>query len=148
MLREGDFAPNFMLKCTEGSYHSLYSFLGKKVILYFYPKDDTSGCIKEANGFKEDYKEIRGKNAIIIGVNADNIESHINFKEKYKLPFMLLSDPDYITSKKYDVMKKILGFRVKKVNRKTFIIDERGKIVKVFNEVNTENHSKEILNLL
>ncbi|MEK6936580.1 MAG: peroxiredoxin [Nanoarchaeota archaeon] len=148
MLKEGDFAPNFVLKCTEGNYHSLYSFLGKKVVVYFYPKDDTPGCTKEAHGFKEDYKEIRRKNAIIIGISADGVDSHLNFKKKHELPFMLLSDPDYIVAKKYEVLKKFLGFNLKKIKRMTFLIDEKGKIMKIFNEVNPEGHSKEILSLL
>ncbi len=148
MLKEGDFAPNFMLKCTEGNYHSLYSFLGKKVIIYFYPKDETSGCIKEALGFKEDYKDIRRKKAIILGINADSIDSHIKFKENHKLPFVLLSDSNYIVAKKYGALRKILGISLKKIKRCTFVVDEKGKIIKVFNEVNTDTHSKDVLNSL
>ena len=148
MLKEGDFAPNFLLKCTEGSYHSLYSFLGKRVVIYFYPKDDTPGCTKEACGFREDYKEIRGKDTIIIGISADNIDSHINFKEKHKLPFMLLSDPDYIVARKYGALKNFFGFNLKKIKRCTFVVDEKGKIMKIFNDLNVDSHSKEILDLL
>lgn len=148
MLKKGDFAPNFILKCTEGNYHSLYSFLGKKVVIYFYPKDDTPGCTKEAHGFKQDYKEIRRKNTIIIGISADGIDSHINFKEQHKLPFMLLSDPEYTVAKKYGAVKKFLGFKLKRIKRCTFVVDEKGKVIDVFNDVNPENHSKEILNLL
>lgn len=148
MLQEGMSAPSFSLKCTNGSYHSLIEFFGKKVVLYFYPKDDTSNCTIEANGFKEDYKAIREKNTIIIGISPDNLQSHILFKEKHKLPFMLLSDYNFEAARKYDVMKKILGIRTKKIKRTTFIIDERGKIMKIFPEVNVSNHSKEILNLL
>ena len=148
MLKEGDFAPNFLLKCTEGSYHSLYSFLGKRVVIYFYPKDDTPGCTKEACGFRDDYKEIRGKNTVIIGISADNIDSHINFKEKHKLPFMLLSDPDYVAARKYCALKNFLGFNLRKIKRCTFVVDEKGKIMKIFNDLNVDSHSKEILDLL
>ncbi len=148
MLKEGDFAPNFFLKCTQGNYHSLNSFLGKKVILYFYPKDDTPFCTKEACGFRDDYKEIRRKNAVIIGISADSISSHINFKERHKLPFMLLSDSEYNTAKRYNALKRFLGFNLKKIRRCTFIIDEQGKIIKTFSDVNVDSHSKEILNLL
>ncbi len=148
MLKEGDFAPNFSLKCTNGNYHSLSDFLGKKVVLYFYPRDDTPGCTKEACNFKEDYKEIRNKNAVIIGISADSTDSHINFKQKYGLQFMLLSDLEYRTAKKYEVLRKILGIRTKNIKRSTFIIDEKGKIMKIFPEVSIDTHSKEILNLL
>lgn len=148
MLNFGDIAPNFSLKCTNGNYHSLYDFLGKKVIIYFYPKDDTPGCTKEACNFKQDYKEIRSKNAVIIGISAGNVDSHIKFKQKYGLPFMLLSDSEYKVAKKYDVLKKVFGIRIKKIKRVTFVIDEEGKLLKIFPEVNIDAHSKEILDLL
>ena len=148
MLQEGLDAPNFMLRCTSGRYHSLMEFFGKKIVLYFYPKDETSGCVTEANGFKEDYVSIRKKNAVIIGVSPDGVQSHIIFKEKYKLPFMLLSDYNFEASKKYDAVKKFLGFNTKKIKRMTYIIDEKGKIMKIFPDVNASGHSKEILSLL
>lgn len=148
MLEEGMDAPNFSLKCTNGSYHNLMEFFGKKIVLYFYPEDDTSNCTTEANGFKDDYKAIREKNAVIIGISPDGVQSHILFKEKHKLPFMLLSDYNFEAAKRYDVMKKVLGFRTKKIKRTTFVINENGKIMKIFPEVNVSNHSKEILNLL
>ncbi len=147
MLKEGYYAPNFALKCTNGNFHSLSEFSGKKIVLYFYPRDDTPGCTKEACGFRDDYKEIRNKNAIIIGVSADSEISHVSFKEKFHLPFMLLSDKDYSAARKYCVLKSFLGLR-KKIKRSTFLIDENGKIMKIFHDVNASAHSKEILELL
>ena len=148
MLKEGDYAPNFALKCTSGNYHNISEFLGKKIVLFFYPKDNTSNCTIESCGFRDDYKDIRLKNTIIIGVSPDGVQSHINFKEQHKLPFMLLSDQDYSAAKKYEVLRKVLGFRTKQIIRSTFIIDESGKINKVFSNVNVLGHSKEILSYL
>ena len=148
MLNEGIDAPNFSLRCTNGNYHNLAEFLGKKVILYFYPRDDTSGCTTEACGFRDEYKNIRNKNTVIIGISPDSVISHIGFKEKYHLPFMLLSDPEYLAARKYDILKSFLGFKIKKIIRSTFLIDEKGKIIKAFPEVNVSTHSKELLNLI
>ena len=147
MLKEGLDAPNFVLKCTNGNFHNLAEFLGKKVVLYFYPKDDTTNCTAEACGFRDDYNEIRNKNAVIIGISPDSLISHVGFKQKYKLPFMILSDPEFKAAKKYEVLKSFLGFN-NKIIRSTFVIDEKGKIIKAFSEVNVSSHSKEILNLL
>jgi len=147
MLNEGMDAPNFSLRCTNGNFHNLSEFLGKKVVLYFYPKDETSNCTTEACGFRDDYKEIRNKNTVIIGISPDPLISHIGFKQRHNLPFMLLSDSEFKAAKKYEILKSFLGFK-KKVMRATFLIDERGKIIKIFSDVNVSSHSKEILNLL
>lgn len=147
MLQEGTDAPNFSLRCTNGNFHNLSEFLGKKIVLYFYPKDETSNCTTEACGFRDDYADIRNKNTVIIGVSPDPVLSHISFKEHHKLPFMLLSDSEFKAAKKYEVLKHFLGFN-KKIVRTTFLINEIGKITKIFSDINPSNHSKEILNLL
>lgn len=144
MLKEGETAPDFELVDSNGKKIMLSSFRGKKVVLYFYPKDDTPGCTKEACNFRDDFSKYKNKNIEIIGISFDNQNSHSRFAQKYKLPFTLLSDTRKDVSKKYEAIKNkgILGIGIK---RTTYLIDEKGKILKVFAKVDPETHSKEIL---
>ncbi|MBS1518848.1 MAG: thioredoxin-dependent thiol peroxidase [Bacteroidetes bacterium] len=147
MLKTGDKAPDFSLFSDSGEKISLKDFKGKKVILYFYPKDDTSGCTKEACSFRDNIKVISKKNAVVIGVSKDNTASHVKFKKKYDLPFTLLSDENLDMLKKYDVWKEksMYGKKYMGIVRTTYVIDEKGKISAVFNKVKVDGHVEEIL---
>ncbi|HMS33122.1 MAG TPA: thioredoxin-dependent thiol peroxidase [Ignavibacteria bacterium] len=147
MLKPGDKAPDFSLINDEVNKVSLKDFKGRKVILYFYPKDDTSGCTKEACSFRDNIKIIEKKNAVVIGVSKDDTKSHQKFKKKYDLPFMLLSDENLEMLKKYDVWKEksMYGRKYMGIERTTFIIDEKGKITEIFNKVKVDGHTEEIL---
>ncbi len=149
-IKEGDIAPNFNLPDETGNVYSLKDFAGKVIVLYFYPKDDTPGCIKEACGFRDNFSEITSKGAVVIGISKDSLKSHQKFKIKYNLPFVLLSDEDAIVIKQYDAWgeKSMYGKKYYGTLRKTFIIDENGKIKKIFEEVTPEGHAKEILAFL
>jgi len=144
-LQEGSPAPDFSLKATDGSTVSLSQFKGKKaVVLYFYPKDDTPGCTKEACSFRDDISQITAKDAVVLGVSVDDNDSHKAFTEKFHLNFPLLSDMGGAVSKAYD------AFRPEKGNsaRVTAVIDKEGKIKKLFPQVNPEGHSQEVLKYL
>ena len=147
MLKAGDKAPDFSLISDEGKNISLKDLKGKKVILYFYPKDDTSGCTKEACSFRDNIKIINKKNAVVIGVSKDDTKSHQKFKKKYDLPFTLLSDENLDMLKKYDVWKEksMYGKKYMGIERTTYIIDEKGKIQDVFNKVKVDGHTEEVL---
>jgi len=147
MLKPGDKAPDFSLINDEGNKVSLKDFKGKKVILYFYPKDDTSGCTKEACSFRDNIKIINKKNAVVIGVSKDDTKSHQKFKKKYDLPFTLLSDENLEMLKKYDVWKEksMYGKKYMGIERTTYIIDEKGKIQDIFNKVKVDGHTDEVL---
>ncbi len=148
MLKENDKAPDFELKDSMGKKHTLSQYKGKKVILYFYPKDDTPGCTKEACNFRDSF--VLFKNAVIIGISADSTESHKKFAHKYKLPFILLSDPKKEVIKKYGVLKEksMFGNTFLGIVRSTFIIDEAGKIKKVYGKVEVDGHDKDVLGQL
>lgn len=150
MVEEGKKAPQFTLPDSYGNKVSLKSFLGKKVVLYFYPKDNTSGCTKEALAFKEALPEIEKRNAVVIGISKDSQESHVKFAKKYELPFTLLSDPDLKVIQKYGVWveKSMYGRKYMGVERSTFIIDEKGKIKKIFRKVKVAKHVEEVLKAL
>jgi len=150
MVKEGDMAPDFTLIDDEGKPFTLSSLRGKKIVLYFYPKDDTPGCTKEACMFRDGLEEIKRRKAEVIGISMDSLESHRKFKEKYSLNFKLLSDPEGKVSRTYEVLKmrKFYGLERLGVNRSTFIIDEDGKIVKIFRNVKVDNHLKEVLSYL
>lgn len=151
MVVEGDKAPDFTLKSDGGIDVSLSDFRGKNVILYFYPKDGTSGCTREAKKFRdlaeEFSKENSKENAVIIGVSRDSVESHKRFKEKHNLPFILLSDPNGEVHKMYEVLKeKTRGGKVSlKTERSTFIIDEAGVIKKIYRKVKVKGHAQTCL---
>jgi len=147
MLKPGDKAPDFKLTADDGNEVSLKDLKGKKVILYFYPKDDTSGCTKQACDFRDNIKLFEKKNAVIIGVSKDNTKSHVKFKNKFDLPFTLLSDEHFDMLKAYDVWqeKSMYGKKYMGIVRTTFIISENGIIKEVYNKVNVEGHINEIL---
>ncbi len=147
MLKTGDKAPDFALMSGEGKILSLKDYRGRKIILYFYPKDDTSGCTKEACSFQKNIGMIKRKKAVVIGVSADSRESHSRFAKKYNLKFPLLSDEEKRVLKKYGVWKEksMYGRKYFGIVRTTFIIDEKGIIRDIFNKVRVEGHVKELL---
>ncbi|MBN2546763.1 MAG: thioredoxin-dependent thiol peroxidase [Spirochaetes bacterium] len=150
MLKKGDKAFDFSLPDDNNNMISLSQFKGKKVIVYFYPKDNTPGCTKEACSFRDDYDDILKKGAVVIGISADSVKSHQSFKSKYNLPFYLLSDTEKKVIKLYNAYgeKNMYGKLVMGIIRSTFVIDENGIILEVFPKVTPEGHAKEILNLL
>lgn len=147
ILKENDIAPDFTLPDETGTMHSLSEYKGKIVVLYFYPKDDTPGCTKEACGFRDNYSEITSKGAAVIGISKDSPKSHEKFKIKYNLPFILLSDEDANVIKIYNCWgtKNMYGKQVEGTLRRTFIIDKEGRIKKIFDKVTPEGHAQEIL---
>ena len=150
MIEIGMKAPDFALKDKNGSDVSLSSFLGKKVVLYFYPKDNTPGCTRQACAFAGLYKEFERKGAAVIGISRDSVASHVKFAEKYGLPFILLSDPDRVAIEAYGVWqeKKMCGKGSMGVVRTTFLIDEEGNIAHVMPKVKPDTNAEEILALL
>ncbi len=150
MLQVGMQAPAFTLADKDGKMVSLSDFLGKKVVLYFYPKDNTPGCTRQACAFAAAYSEFEKKNAIVIGISKDSSSSHEKFAEKYNLPFVLLSDPELHAIQAYGVWqeKKLYGKTSMGVVRTTFIIDEQGKIMKVMPKVKPDTNAAEVLEIL
>ena len=146
MLEVGNKAPSFKLNNQDGKSVSLNDLKGKKVVLYFYPKDDTPGCTKEASSFRDEFPKFGKLNAVIFGVSPDSAESHKKFIAKYKLPFDLLSDENKEVLEKYEVWKEKnnYGKKYMGVERTTYIIDENGLITKIFNHVKVEGHSAAI----
>jgi len=140
-------APDFMLPDENGENVTLSAFRGQKVILYFYPKDDTPGCTTEACHFRDDYAEYEKLGVKILGVSPNTVKSHTRFKSKYQLPFTLLADPDHIVCELYGVWgrKKFMGKEFDGVFRTTFLINQEGIIEKVFKNVKPEPHSQELL---
>ena len=150
MLKIGDKAPGFTLKDKEGNEVSLSSFLGKKVVLYFYPKDNTPGCSRQACGFAAAYAEFEKRGVTVIGISKDSVASHIKFAEKYSLPFILLSDPELQAIGAFDVWqeKKMCGKVGMGVVRTTFIIDENGNIAHIMPKVKPDTNAADVLELL
>jgi len=140
-------APNFELGDQNGEPHKLSDYLGKRVVLYFYPKDDTPGCTAEACSFRDNYSVFKQNDIVILGVSADSAKSHAKFQEKYELPFTLLSDTDHTVSEAYGVwgLKKYMGREYFGINRTTFLIDEEGNLVKVYEKVKPAEHAQEII---
>ena len=149
-LKVGDKAPSFKLKNQDNKEVSLAGLKGKPVVLYFYPKDDTSGCTKEACNFRDEFPKFGKMKAEIIGVSADSVESHKKFAEKYDLPFHLLSDEKKEVLEKYGVWqeKSMYGRKYMGIVRTTFIIDAKGKISKIFPKVKVEGHNAEVMDAL
>jgi len=150
-IEEGKAAPAFTLTDADGTTVSLKDFAGKHVILYFYPKDDTPGCTKEACGFRDDWKQLQKANAVVLGVSADGEASHQKFRAKYKLPFPLLSDPDRTVMKKYGAYgeKMMYGKKTVGVIRSTVWIGPDGKVKKHWARVaNAEEHPAKVLEAL
>ncbi len=143
-------APDFELLDDTGTPRRLSDYRGKKVVLYFYPKDDTSGCTKEACNFRDDYSAYEKAGVVILGVSPDDVASHVKFKKKYHLPFPLLADEGHKVCDLYGAWgpKKFMGREYDGVLRTTFLIDEAGNIVRVFEKVRPPEHSAEILSAL
>lgn len=150
MLEVGKKAPDFKLQNQDGEIISLKDLKGKKVVLYFYPKDNTSGCTKEACNFRDDFPKFKKSEAIILGVSPDSVSSHKKFADKYDLPFSLLADEDKKVVQLYDVWKEksMYGKKYMGVERTTFIIDENGKIKQIFNKVKVDGHNEEVMKAL
>ena len=143
-------APDFTLPANNGEEVSLSSFRGKKVVLYFYPKDMTPGCTTEACDFRDSYEKFSNSGAVILGVSPDPIKKHEKFIEKYELPFLLLSDESTEVAKMYDVwkLKKNFGKEYMGIERTTFLIDEEGLIEKVWQKVKVKNHVDEVYSVI
>ena len=147
MLKEGTIAPNFTAKDANGATVRLKDQRGQKVVLYFYPKDDTPGCTKEACSFRDAFADFKKRGIEVLGVSVDSEASHKKFTAKYKLPFTLLADSDHAIADAYGVYgeKKFMGRTYMGVKRITFLIDEKGKIKKVFEKVKPEEHARDVL---
>ena len=147
MLEVGMKAPDFTLLDKRGNSVSLSDFLGKKVVLYFYPKDSTPGCTRQACAFAQNYSNFEDKNVVVIGISKDSVASHLKFAEKYELPFVLLSDPELVAIQAYGVWqeKKLYGKVSMGVVRSTYLIDEQGVIEKVMPKVKPDTNAAEIL---
>lgn len=146
-LKVGDKAPMMDSTDHEGNRISLEAFKGRKVVLYFYPKDDTPGCTAEACSFRDNYTQLTAQGYVIIGVSPDNLKSHMKFVEKHELPFSLISDPDKKVITDYGVwgLKKFMGREYEGVIRTTFIINEKGLIEEIITKVDTKNHAFQVL---
>ncbi|MBQ3969165.1 MAG: peroxiredoxin [Clostridia bacterium] len=150
MLEVGMKAPDFELPDKDGVVHTLKEYEGKKLILYFYPRDNTAGCTKQACGFGELYPQFLEKNAEVVGISKDSVASHLKFAEKYQLPFTILSDPELKAIKAYDVWqeKKMYGKVSMGVVRTTFLISEDGTIEKIYKKVKTAENPQQMLGSL
>ena len=146
MLNVGDTAPDFSLPDQDGKERRLSDFRGKKVVLYFYPKDNTSGCTTEAVGFRDIAEKFADNNAVVIGVSKDSVNSHRKFADKYSLPFILLADENKKAIDLYGVFKekKMYGKTVMGVKRTTFVIDEYGVIERIYSDVKAAGHAEEV----
>jgi thioredoxin-dependent peroxiredoxin len=146
-LQEGDKAPGFSADINGGGSVNLADYLGKNVILYFYPRDDTPGCTKEACGFRDHFTAFKKKGAVVLGVSVDPVKAHDKFVEKYKLPFLLLADVDKKIVEAYGVwgQKTFMGRKYLGVHRVTFLIDPDGKIKKIWPKVKPDEHAEEVL---
>jgi peroxiredoxin Q/BCP len=147
MLKEGAKAPAFSLPADDGRIVALQELKGKKVVLYFYPKDDTSGCTVEACEFRDSWTSVQRMGAVVLGVSPDGVKSHGRFKEKFELPFPLLADEDHAVANAYGVWgeKSMYGRKYFGILRTTFIIDEAGRVAKVFEKVKPKGHAAEVL---
>ena len=150
MLKIGQKAPDFTLASSGKKALSLKDYAGKKIVLYFYPKDNTSGCTKEACSFESNLNAIKKKGAVVIGVSADSVNSHVNFSEKYGLNFPLLSDEKKKVVKLYGVWKEksMYGRKYFGIERTTVVIDEKGIVRHIFNKVKVDGHTDEVLAVL
>lgn len=150
MLEVGDRAPEFKAPSNTGKTISLKDFRGKKVVLYFYPKDNTSGCTKEACSFRDNMARLKRKGTVVLGVSPDSVASHERFAAKHELPFPLLSDPEHEVAESYGVWveKSMYGRKYMGIQRATFVIDEKGKLSAVFPKVKVAGHVDEVLTVL
>ena len=149
-VEEGKAAPDFALQASTGKTVKLSDYRGKWVVLYFYPKDDTPGCTREACSFRDSHKKIESQNAVVLGCSPDDLKSHDKFITKYDLPFVLLADGDHKVAGAYDVWKQknMYGKQVMGIERSTFLIDPEGKLHKSWRKVKVEAHVDEILDEL
>lgn len=149
-LQIGDAAPDFTLPTDAGEPLTLSQLRGKKVVIYFYPKDNTPGCTREACDFRDAYAELREKGVVVLGVSKDSAKAHTNFKAKHQLPFTLLVDANADVCEAYGVINKksLFGKTFLGIQRSTFLIDENGHLQKIWRKVSVTNHVKEILNEL
>lgn len=149
-LTIGQTVPDFTLPTATGEQVTLSSFRGRKVVLYFYPKDMTPGCTQEACSFRDSHHKLEEKGAVVIGISPDPVKSHRKFADKYELPFLLLSDEDHHVSELYGVWqpKKMFGREYMGIVRSTFLIDEEGKLMKEWNKVKVAGHTEDILDAL
>lgn len=147
MLKENDLAPDFTLASDQGNDVTLSLFRGRKVVVYFYPKDDTPGCTKEACSFRDANSEFMAKGAVVIGISPAGVESHQGFRAKHGLPFYLLSDPDHKVAEAYGAWgeKRMYGRTYEGIIRSTFVVGEDGRIIKVFPKVKPDDHATEVL---
>lgn len=147
MVKIGDNAPETVMEGSDGQSFRLADFKGKKIVLYFYAKDMTSGCSEEARDFRDNYQGFEEAGAVVIGVSKDSKDSHRKFIEKYQLPFILVSDPDLEIIKAFDVWKEknMYGKKVMGVVRTTFVIDENSKISKIYPKVKVKGHAEKVL---
>ncbi len=147
MIEVGNKAPDFTLPDYSGKKHKLSDYRGKPVVLYFYPKDDTPGCTKEACSFRDNFATFTKKGIVVLGVSVDDEKSHSKFRDKYNLPFTLLADTDRKVVEKYGVWveKNMYGKKYRGTARKTFLIDKDGKISHIFDNVKTNIHAEEVL---
>jgi peroxiredoxin Q/BCP len=147
MVEEGKPAPDFELTSDKGERVKLSDFRGKPVVLYFYPKDDTPGCTKQACGIRDEYGEFQKRDAVVLGVSPDTEESHVKFRDKHQLPFTLLADPEHEVADKYGVWgeKKFAGRTYLGITRSTFVIDAEGKVMKSMRGVKPDTHAEKVL---
>jgi thioredoxin-dependent peroxiredoxin len=147
MIEEGRRAPDFALTSDTGETVRLSDFRGKPVVLYFYPKDDTPGCTAQACGIRDDYGSFAENGAVVLGVSRDDEASHVKFKEKYSLPFTLLSDPDHEVAEQYGVWgeRSSYGKTYMGIERSTFLIDPEGNVTKVMRRVKPDTHAQDVL---
>ncbi|ADU50462.1 Peroxiredoxin [Thermaerobacter marianensis DSM 12885] len=150
MVKPGDQAPDFTAVNDRGETVRLADFRGRKVVLYFYPKDDTPGCTREACSFRDDYSQLQQAGAVVLGVSPDPVESHVKFRDKYGLPFPLLSDPDHQVAEAYGVWKekRMYGRTYWGIERTTFVIGEDGRVLAVIRGVKPEEHPRRALKAL
>ena len=150
ILKTGDKAPDFKLNNQDGKSVKLSDFKGRKIVLYFYPRDDTPGCTKEACNFRDNISQLKKSDAVVLGISNDNENSHQKFISKYNLNFDLLADADKEVSNAYGVyeLKSFLGRKYYGITRSTFIIDEKGKIQKIFYKVKAEQHIGEVMDVV
>jgi peroxiredoxin Q/BCP len=147
VVEEGKPAPDFELTSDKGERVKLSDFRGKPVVLYFYPKDDTSGCTKQACGIRDDYGEFQKRGAVVLGVSPDDEASHVKFRDKYQLPFTLLADPEHEVADTYGVWgeRKFAGKKYMGITRSTFVIDAEGNVSKSMRGVKPDTHAERVL---
>lgn len=145
-MKPGIQAPDFSLYDQDGKQHSLSDYRGKKVLIYFYPKDDTPGCTTEACSFRDSYEALKLSGLVVLGISKDSVSSHKKFADKFKLPFPLLADEDTSVCQLYGVwgLKKFMGREYMGIERQSFLIDEGGKIVKVYEKVKPQEHVTDV----